>query len=227
MSNCKGEKKKKCAEVVIISLLLTIAHCIGAQDKVSVQVKTFDQKLEPYRNVELSINGKDFINIGSKGVAFTELAGSDLPIKSIHIRNDQLEAASWNYSKGTLEIIVRAKNYKVIHIVVKDENGQVLPNLKVTFRGPKTITASTDRSGHLELPLALDEKFPAAGQFSIDGYSMNNLKFSAQQNVLTIEHTKLPPQKPTEIATAPKQLVNHDLKRLPKADLKRVDNKFS
>ncbi len=227
MSNCKGEKKKKCAEVVIISLLLTISHCICAQDKVSVQVKTFDQKLEPYRNIEISINGKGFINIGSKGVAFTELAAADLPIKYIHIRNEQLETASWNYSKGTLEIIVRAKNYQVIHIIVKHENGEVAPNLKVIFRGHKTITANTDRSGHLELPLALDEKFPAAGQFSIDGYSMNNLRSSAQQNVLTIEHTQLPLQKPTETATAPKQLVNHDLNRLPKADLKRADNKFN
>src|SRR5438132_114714 len=107
MSNTKEETKKKGAEVVIISLLLTITQCICAQDKVSVQVKTFDEKLEPYRNIEVSINGRDFINMGGKGVAFTELTGSDLPIKSIHIRNDRLEAASWDYSKGTLEIMVR------------------------------------------------------------------------------------------------------------------------
>src|SRR5258708_32144980 len=113
MSNSKGETKKKCAEVIFILLLLTIALCICAQDKVSVQVKTFDQKLEPYRNIEVSINGKGFLNMGSKGVAFTEIAGSDMPIKSIRIRNDQLDATSWNYSKGTLEIIVQAKNYRV------------------------------------------------------------------------------------------------------------------
>ncbi len=203
MSNCKRQKKK--CRVVITSLLLIMAHCVCAQDKVSVQVKTFDQKLEPYRDIEVSINGKDFINMGSKGVAFTELAVSDLPIKSIYIGNSQLQAASWNYSKGTLEIILQAKNYNVMHIVVKDEDGKVLPNLKVTFLGRKTITANTDRSGRLELPLALDEKLPAAGQFSVDGYTMSNFLSSAQENVLRIESIKLPTQTPTKIE--PKQLI--------------------
>jgi len=219
MSN-KRESKNKCAEATILLLLLTIPCCICAQDKVSVQVKTFDQKLEPYRNIEISINSRDFINIGNKGVAFTELSPSDLPIKSIHLRNSQLEAASLNYSKGTLEIIVRVKSYQVIRIVVKDENGDVLPNLKVTFRGRKTITVSTNPSGYLELPLAMDEKISAADQFAVDGYSMKNLLFSAQQNVLTIEHIKLTeqnaPQTTTpkiitpKIATAPKQFAGRN-----------------
>jgi signal transduction histidine kinase len=254
MSNGKGETKKKFAEVVIISLLLTLAHCICAQDKVSLQVKTFDQKLEPYRNIEVSIDGKEFINMGGKGVAFTELTGSDVSIKSIHIRNEQLEVASWNYSKGTLEIIVRNKNYQVIHLVVRDESGEVLPNLKVTFRGRKTITANTNRSGRLELPLALDEKLSAAGQFSVDGYTMSNLLSSAKENVLTIVPIKLPTQTPTKIAIVPKQLPNrsffqhfdfskldsirsltvfyavfknYDRKQLSKDELRRIDNKFN
>jgi signal transduction histidine kinase len=254
MSNSKRETNKRCAEVVIVSLLLTITHCIYAQDKVSVQVKTFDQQLAPYRNIEISINAKDFINMSSKGVAFTELTESDLPIKSIHIRDDQLEAASWNYSKGTLEIIVRSKNYQVIRVVVKNENGVVLPNLKVTFRGRKTITAGTDRSGRLELPLALDEKFPAAGQFSVDGYTINNLMSSTQENVLVIKPTAPAAQKPAEIVIASKQLANrnffqnfdlsnldsiqsltvfyavfknYDRKRLSEDELKLVDDKFN
>ena len=255
MSNRKGDMKKKYVEVevFIISLLLTLAHCVCAQDKVSLQVKTFNLQLDPYRNIEISINGKDFINMGSKGVAFTELAGSDLPIKSIHLRNDQLEAASWNYSKGTLEIIVRTKNYQVMHLVVKDENGVVLPGMKVTFRGRKTVTATTDRSGRLELPLALDEKISAASQFSIDGYTMSNFISSTEGNVLTIEQIKLPSQKPAEIATSSNQkpgslfqnfdlsnldsiqsltvfyavFKNYDRNQLSKDELKRVDNKFS
>lgn len=254
MSNSKGQMKKKWVEVVTISLLLSLAHCLCAQDKTSVQVKTFDQKLEPYRNIEISINGKDFINMGSKGVAFVELTGSDLPIKAIRVRNDQLEASSWNYSKGILEIIVQSKNYQVIHIVVKDENGEVLPNLKVTFRGRKTIMTSTNSAGYLELPLALDEKFPAAGQFSIDGYSMSKLFFSGQQNVLMVERTRLPVQKPTEITKASNQLKDrnsfhnfdfsnldsiqslavfqsvfrdYDRRRLSVYEQKRLDDKFN
>jgi len=254
MSTSKEEIKKKITEVIIISLLLAITHFIYAQDKVLVQVKTFNQQLEPYRNIEISINSRDFINMGGKGVVFTELAASDLPIKSIKIRNEQLEADSWNYTKGILEVIVRSKNYRVIHLIVKDENGAVLPNLKVTFRGRKTIIINTDPSGHLELPLPLDEKIPVVGQFSVDGYTINNLASSAQESVLTIGQIKLPVQKPTEIATASKQtsdrnffqnfdlsnldsiqsltvfyavFKNYDRKQLSKDDLKRVDDKFN
>jgi len=252
MSNSKREPKKNRAEVILIALLLALAQGMYAQDNISVQVKTFNQQLEPYRNIEVSINGKDFINMGNRGVAFTELTSADLPIKTIIVRNTQLEAASWNYSKGTLEIIVRTKNYQVVPVVVKDGNGAALPDLKVTFRGRKTITANTDRAGRLELLLALDEKAPAGNQFSVDGFTINNFVASAQENVLTLERMARPTQNPTApVTTAPQPadvfqnfdltnldsiqsltvwhavFKNFDRKQLSEEELKRIDDKFN
>src|SRR5688572_6632574 len=172
MSRNKQSKSKK---IILVVILLTMVNLVYAQDKVSIQIKTFDQQLRPYRNIEVSLNGKDFVNMGDKGVAFTSLNESELPVKVIQIRNEQLEAASWNYAKGVLEVIVRSKSYQLVRLVVKDESNNALPSMKVTFRGRKTLTATTDRNGRIELPLMLDEKLSTASQFSVDGYVAKSL----------------------------------------------------
>lgn len=167
--------------------LLFIAALVHAQDKHMVQVKTFDQQLQPLKNVEVSINGREFVSVGNKGSAFIELSDSDLPVKSVRLSNDQLEAASWNYSKGTLEVIVRKKNYQVTPWFVRDRSNAGIANAKVTYAGKKTVTVSSNASGKFELPLALDEQVGAATQFSIPGYRIINLRTSETENVLIAE----------------------------------------
>jgi signal transduction histidine kinase len=225
-----------------------------AQEKHAIQIKTFDQQLQPYRNIEVSINGKEFISVGTKGAAFTEVANNDLPVKTIRIKNEQLEAASWNYSKGTLEIIVRRKSYQVARVLVKDENNIALPNLKLTFKGRKTIPVSTNAEGRIEIPLALDEKLTSADQFVADGYVMARLALAETENVLTAERIKpVVPQVETPAATnKPTQsrgyfkdfdlskldsiqsltvfyaiFKNYDRKNLSAKELLRVDAKFN
>jgi hypothetical protein len=93
-------------------LLLAGLLCRGevsAQEKQVVQVKTFDHQLKAMGNLELAINDKEFFAVNAKGSAFTELSQNDLPVKSVRLRNDELEAESWNYSKGVIEIIIRKK----------------------------------------------------------------------------------------------------------------------
>src|SRR4051812_18275792 len=110
-----NEKQKISLGIGWSSLILFFLLCdnIQAQEKHSVQIKTFDQQLSPYTNIEVAINNHEYVAINAKGIAFTELSDADLPIKTIKVKNDQLKAASWNYSKGTLEIIVRRKNYQI------------------------------------------------------------------------------------------------------------------
>ncbi|MBT1698105.1 HAMP domain-containing histidine kinase [Fulvivirgaceae bacterium PWU4] len=167
--------------------LLCMATTVHAQDKHMVQVKTFDQQLQPMKNVEVSINGREFVSVGSKGSAFIELSDSDLPVKSVRLSNDQLEAASWNYSKGTLEVIVRKKSYQVTPWFVRDKSNAAVANAKITYAGKKTVTVSSNASGKFELPLALDEQVGAATQFSIPGYRIISLKTSETENVLIAE----------------------------------------
>src|SRR3990170_6584816 len=104
--------------IVFFTLFLMVTP-LWAQNNQLVQIKTFDQQLQPYKNVQMSINGKDYFTVGNKGVAFVELEESDLPLKSIKMKDELLEAASWNYTKGIVEVIIRKKSYQLIEVVVK------------------------------------------------------------------------------------------------------------
>src|SRR5690606_38626997 len=139
---------------VFIFLILSIALISTqslAQEKHLVQIKTFDETLNPFANIEISINGKPHIAMGARGVAFAELSTDDLPPKTVTVKDEDLEAASWNYSKGIVQIIIRKKNYQHLQIYVRDDKGKPLPNLSVTFNGKKAVTTSTDRSGKFEV----------------------------------------------------------------------------
>lgn len=184
--NCLIMNKSRLLHVGLMLILLFSFSNGWAQDKISIQVKTFDQQLAPYRNIEISINGKEFIAMGTRGVAFIEMSEAELPVKMIKVKNEQLEAASWNYSKGILEIIIRTKSYQVTSVTIRDENRNVVPNLKITFTGRKIASAVSDNTGRIELPLALDEKLLSANQFAVDGYISANLLLSSAENTLMV-----------------------------------------
>src|SRR6187402_3077803 len=106
MNSCTYLKENTGSVLLLIrSCLLTAISFASlitqAQEKHSIQMKTFDQQLAPYTNIEVSVNEKEYVSMGAKGVAFIELTNTELPVKTIKIKNEQLEAASWNYSKGT------------------------------------------------------------------------------------------------------------------------------
>lgn len=183
---------QSCLHVFYV-LFLTVLTIPASAQKNMVQVKTFDQQLQPYGNIEISINDKDYISMGNKGSAFIELSENELPLKSVKIKNEQLEAASWNYSKGIVQIIVRKKSYQIHHLTLKDPDNKTLANLKVTFKGKQTITATTNANGQFDIPLALDERISAATQFSIAGYNMVRLQLSETENVLTVDAIKADP----------------------------------
>jgi signal transduction histidine kinase len=178
-----------CSAIVFFTLYL-IAIPLWAQDTQLVQIKAFDQQLQPYKNVQISINGKDYFTVGNKGVAFVELAENDLPVKSIKIKDEQLEAASWNYTKGIVEVIIRKKNYQLIQVAIKDRNNSPLQNLKVTFNGKKTSTSTTNSEGLFEIPLALDEKVTSTSQFNINDYKVVKLQLIDGKQVLTVDRLK-------------------------------------
>lgn len=176
-----------CLAVMIILLLGTSSF---AQKKQMVQIKTFDPELAPYKNVEISVNNKEYITIGAKGVAFVELLDTDFPLKTIKIGDEKLEAASWNYSKGIIEVIIRTRTYKMAQVVVRDEKNNPLANLKVTFKGRKTTTSNSNNDGQFEIPLALDEKIISHDQFSTPDYRTVSLQQSDGRTILVIDPIK-------------------------------------
>jgi len=155
-------------KITLFVLVFFAGASLLAQERQLVQVKTFTEGLKAYGNLSVSVNEGAYFSVDSKGTAFIELnAGS---VKSVNIKDVSLEAASWILSEGILEIIVRRKNYQIIPVYVMSSNGNAHRNLKVVFNGKKTITTTTDQSGKIELPLALNESINAVGQFKIEGY---------------------------------------------------------
>jgi signal transduction histidine kinase len=172
--------------MLLTYVFMLVIASISAQDKVLVQVKAFDQQLRPFKNIELSLNEKEYFVIGNQGTAFIELAGNELPVKSIKVKNDQLEAASWNYGKGILEVIIRKKSYRTISLVVKDKAGSPVASIPVTYSGRNTVTLTTNAAGQINIPLALDEQLGSESQFSVASYKIVSLQASENANVLTV-----------------------------------------
>ena len=205
-----------CHCLFIIILFLSLPS--WAQKKQLVQVKAFDQQLIPYKNVDVSINNKEYFSMGNKGVAFVELLDTDFPIKSIKIKDEKLETASWNYGKGVIEIIIRPRSYQMVQVFVRDENNVRLPNLMVTFKGRKITTAQTDKDGKFEVPTALDERISTPMQFFIPEFDVVDVQTTEGQTVLIISPIKV---------AAPIPLVEEDVTKktyFQDFDLSKLDS---
>ncbi len=180
-----------CTYLFFLIVLFVTSTPACAQKKQLAQVKTFDQQLVPFKNIDISINGKDYITVGNRGEAFVELEDTDLPLKSIKIKDEKFEAASWNYSKGIIEVIIRKKSYQLAQVIVKDPKNIALTNLKVTFNGKKTTSTTTNNEGVFEIPIALDEKINSADQFTINDYRSIKFQVLDGKNVLTVDRIKV------------------------------------
>jgi signal transduction histidine kinase len=193
MANNKTFKAKRISYTrvhgALVLLIVWMSVPLFAQ-KQMVQIKTFDHQLIPYKNVVISINGKDPIAMGNNGVAFATILDSDFPIKSIAVKDEKLEAASWNYSKGILEIIIRTKNYKMAQIIVRDQTNLPLPNLSITFNGRKRISATTNSEGSVQIPIGLDEKIHSSNQFSLPDFKITTLSVEEDQSILHVSLIK-------------------------------------
>ncbi len=171
-----------------------MVQVLHAQQETLVQIKAFDSNMKPMANIGISLNGKDFIMIDKKGVAFQNVLKEDLPPKSIKINNDNLESESWNYSKGTLEIIVRKKMYKVVDIRAKDADNKALANLKLQFNGIKTTTTTTNAQGNFQLPIGLNEELTAE-KFLMPGFRVVKILADGAGKVIIIVASTSPKDK--------------------------------
>lgn len=170
------------------------------QAKQMVQVKTFDQKLSPYKNLELILNGSIDVRTNDKGSTFIELNESELPVRTVEVKNDELEVASWNLSKGVIEIIVRKKNYKLVTITIVNEKQQPLEKVDISFTGLKKLSLKTSSEGTVQLPLAPDERLTSPNQFSIKGFQSVRLAPNAGNYTLTVERIPPPVEAPKQVA---------------------------
>jgi signal transduction histidine kinase len=166
-----------------------------AQDKVSLRVKAFDQDLKPLPNIQIAFNELDYFEIGGKGATIIEIDQSEIPIKAVRVKDERFEAASWNLSKGTIEIIVRPVSYKVMHVSIRFPDGTPVPNTPLSFRGSTIINVTSDRSGNVDVPISLYENISSVEQFTVDKVVLSNMTVNGDQITLVAERPRVPPQR--------------------------------
>ena len=174
-------------QLFIICWLITISLSLAAQEKHVVQIKTFDQKLQVFRNIEVSVNDRPFVSVGSKGVVTLELNSAET-IQSVKIKDEKLEAASWNFSKGVIEIVVRPKSYTLVHVTLILFEGLPVSQASVLFKGAKPLTFTTDQSGRFDIPLGLNEKISSPEQFNVPGFQVTKVEVNGNNAIITVQH---------------------------------------
>ncbi len=157
------------------------------QEKNLVQIKAFDQQMKQVSNVSVSINGKEFFALEEKRPTYHEIQPEDLPPQSIKVNKNELEVESWNYTKGTLQIIIRKKLYNIVDLNVVTADKRPVANVTVNFKGRQNLKASTGPGGQFQIPLALDEQIKSQAQFSIAGYKVTRLTTTDKGKTLIVE----------------------------------------
>ncbi len=173
---------------LVFSLCVTTA--LYGQDKTTIQIKTFDESLQVLPNVELSVNRGAFVKTGQRGTAFVDLPASSLPPKTIELRNENLEAASWNFGKGVLEVIVRRKSYRIETYYVTRPDGERLGNTTVLFIGVDTLRFTSDASGKLEIPLPKNDAPPGKEKFMVANRSVERVTYANTGNIIAVADVK-------------------------------------
>lgn len=197
------------AALVVLALLSGGAGALFAQETTMIQIKAFDQQMNAASNLSISINKHEFIPLADRKPTFHEVANSDLPPTSITLDRSEWEVESWNFSKGTLEIIIRKKQYQLVKLSVQTAARKPVPDLAVQYFGRKNVTLTTDAAGAVEIPIGLDEQITSNAQFALPGYRVTRLVNGSNGKILFVE-----PQTGRNIADAPVRNGKLDLNKL-------------
>ncbi len=182
-------RKKSSNEVMrylTFALLLSI-QLASAQTPTMIQVKTLDRTFTAVPQLGVSIDGQPFFFTTETGSVYTEISSANLPPKTILLNDDQLEAESWNYSKGILEIIVRKKSYQIIKAIVKDTREKPLSGVKVFYNSTKPDEETTDASGMIQMAMPLDENLNRANLLSVEGHKILSTRFLGLNVTIVVE----------------------------------------
>lgn len=175
------------AALGFIALLCGVASALFAQETSMIQIKVFDQQLNAVSNLGISINEGDYIPLKDKKATFYDVPKTDLPPTTIKLSRPEWEVESWNFSKGTLEIIIRKKAYQIVRVMIQTLDRKPLAGTLIQFHGRREIALTTDASGVVNLPVALDEEINSQGQFTVAGYRVSRLITAGNAKILLVE----------------------------------------
>ena len=200
--------------LLVVMALQTLAISAFAQEKTAVQIKAFDEKLKAVPDIEISINGGGFVAIGKRGVGFTDISTRDLPPVSIAVKDDELEVASWNYSRGVLEVVVRKKSYRLVPFRLQTIKGEILKNTEVSYLGKDTIKLHTDGTGGFSVPVPHEVAKPGISQFRLKGFNVEKLTTSGRETILVVAPVQRAAQTPVVAKDASQYFQDFDLRNL-------------
>lgn len=166
-------------------LFLLCIKSATAQESTLVQIKTFDLSLKAIPNLQLSFDNNNYFNTGTDGSIFVDIKNNLLPPKVIYFKDTDLEAESWNYSQGILEIIVRKKSFETYQLTVLDTSGEVLKNVIVKISADSPIEGVTNTQGIVQLTIPLNLNLQNPRVFSINDYSIVRTEFSGNTGIIT------------------------------------------
>lgn len=158
-------------------ILLFLNSVSNAQEKMLVQVKTFNPDLSILANTSISLDGTNFTTTGDDGSIIYEFERSLLPPKKVYLQNSEFEAESWNYSKGILEIIVRIKSFELYTIKVNSRSKQPVQGEKIIVKTSIPTEKVSDVYGKAIFPVPINEIIDKS-LIEIKGYNISSVEFT-------------------------------------------------
>ncbi len=177
-----------------------------AQSKTMIQVKTYDMQLGIMPDLEVAIDGEDFFATDNQGSAFVEVQENHLPPKVIKVKSKELEAESWNYSRGVLEIIIRKRRYQIITASVKNTNNEPLRGLEVSLNIANPVKAVTDANGAFQMAVPVEQDLNAKNLFSIKGHDIKKRQFQGTKGTFLVTNLV------TKVGKAPVKAVTEQVR---------------
>lgn len=182
----RAMNRTRCLSLTMILWLMALIAL--AQETTLVQIKTLNKNLKPIPNLELSLDKIIYFKTKRNGVLFRELNENLLPPKVIYIANESLEAESWNYSNGVLEIVIRKKVFDIYKVTLIDTKGIKVAGVKVTLNLDKPIEAISNRNGEVDLSIPIHFKRDISKLFNIRGYEIIEANIIRKTGLITIKH---------------------------------------
>ena len=215
---------------------------VGGFAQSMVMVKTYDKDMKALPDLELSLDGGSHYTTNQDGSLYLELDESKLPPKSISINNPQLEAESWNYSKGVLEVIVRKRSYRLTTIQLIDRFGKKQPGLELHLNTTEAIHKTSDQNGSLQIPIPLTLDVTSTNLLEVPGFTIRERK--VQRGLVSLVIDPILVAEPIKRSTSPQTfdsdqldsiqsltvfygfIKNLDIQKLSAELRSRIDQKF-
>jgi hypothetical protein len=179
------------ARLMLVCIGISLCAVPSFAQKQMVQVKTLNEKLQPFAHAEVSFDGGPFINTGTKGSVITEFETSALPIRNIHVKDNQYEVASWSHAKGVVQIVLRKKNYREVSVLVMLEEGKPLARHRIYVNNLDDVIITTDQQGRTVFPIPLTFELSTHSQFTVPAHTTTRLAFVNGEQTLYVKPDKL------------------------------------